>query len=137
MHSLILLVSMLGGGHAENSWLSPVFEHGSEIWSDRESAWQSLTAALEGLTGGEPNCDAEVALFGEEETLGTTVICPTFNFTTVTSTVEVPDGGKVLLEGIKRKAQSLDQHFPTPRIIIQEEDEEKLGLTIPEEPAAN
>ncbi len=88
---------------------------------------------------------------------GTTVQLPTFAFTTVTTTVSVPDGGTVLLGGIKRlregrnergtpllskipyisrlfrnvgigrDAQSL-MMMVTPRIIIQEEEEDKLGI---------
>ncbi len=88
---------------------------------------------------------------------GTTVQLPTFSFVTVTTTVSVPDGGTVLLGGIKRlsegrnefgvpmldkipylnrlfknvgigrEAQSL-MMMVTPRIIIQEEEEEKLGV---------
>ena len=84
---------------------------------------------------------------------------PTFAFTTVTTTVSVPDGGTVLLGGIKRlregrnergvpilskvpyvsrlfknvgigrEAQSL-MMMVTPRIIIQEEEEEKLGIEV-------
>jgi general secretion pathway protein D len=90
---------------------------------------------------------------------GTTVQLPTFAFTTVTTTVSVPDGGTVLLGGIKRlregrnergvplvskipwvsrlfrnvgigrDAQSL-MMMVTPRIIIQEEEEAKLGIEI-------
>ncbi|MFV2068357.1 MAG: hypothetical protein ACC645_15415, partial [Pirellulales bacterium] len=84
---------------------------------------------------------------------GTTVQLPTFAFTTVTTTVSVPDGGTVLLGGIKRlsegrtefgvpllsKVPYIDRLFRnvgigrdtstfmmmvTPRIIIQEEEEE-------------
>ena len=92
---------------------------------------------------------------------GTTVQLPTFAFTTVTTTVSVPDGGTVLLGGIKRlregrgergvpllskmpyvsrlfknvgigrDAQSL-MMMVTPRIIIQEEEEAKLGIDIAE-----
>jgi general secretion pathway protein D len=92
---------------------------------------------------------------------GTTVQLPTFAFTTVTTTVSVPDGGTVLLGGIKRlregrsergvpilskvpwisrlfknvgigrEAQSL-MMMVTPRIIIQEEEEEKLGIELPQ-----
>jgi general secretion pathway protein D len=88
---------------------------------------------------------------------GTTVQLPTLATTTVTTTVSVPDGGTVLLGGIKRlregrterglplvskipylsrlftnvgigrDAQSL-MMMVTPRIIIQEEEEEKLGI---------
>jgi general secretion pathway protein D len=88
---------------------------------------------------------------------GTTVQLPTFSFVTVTTTVSVPDGGTVLLGGIKRlneerreygtpildKIPYLNRLFKnvgigrdtsslmmmvTPRIIIQEEEEEKLGI---------
>jgi len=89
---------------------------------------------------------------------GVTVQLPTFSFVTVTTTVSVPDGGTVLLGGIKRlsegrqefgvpildKVPYLDRLFKnvgigrdssslmmmvTPRIIIQEEEEDKLGVT--------
>jgi general secretion pathway protein D len=89
---------------------------------------------------------------------GTTVQLPTFSFVTVTTTVSVPDGGTVLLGGIKRLSeQRIEDGVPvldkipylsrlfkntsiartasslmmmvTPRIIIQEEEEEKLGVT--------
>jgi len=88
---------------------------------------------------------------------GTNVQLPTFSFVTVTTTVSVPDGGTVLLGGIKRlnedrreygvpmlnkipyvnrlfsnvgtgrQTQSL-MMMVTPRIIIQEEEEDKLGI---------
>jgi general secretion pathway protein D len=88
---------------------------------------------------------------------GTTVQLPTFQFVSVTTTVSVPDGGTVLLGGIKRlnegrrefgvpllsKVPYVNRLFRnvgigrttdslmmmvTPRIIIQEEEEEKLGI---------
>ena len=88
---------------------------------------------------------------------GTTVQLPTFAFVTVTTTVSVPDGGTVLLGGIKRLSEGRNEFgvpvlskvpyvnrlfrnvgigrdsrtlmmMVTPRIIIQEEDEERLGL---------
>jgi general secretion pathway protein D len=92
----------------------------------------------------------------EQETTmeGTTVQLPTFSFTTVTTTVSVPDGGTVLLGGIKRLREGRNERgvpmlsklpyvnrlfknvgigretqslmmMVTPRIIIQEEEEEK------------
>lgn len=94
---------------------------------------------------------------GTTTTQGTTVQLPTFAFTSVITTVSVPDGGTVLLGGIKRlregrnergvpilskvpyvsrlfrnvgigrDAQSL-MMMVTPRIIIQKEEEAKLGL---------
>lgn len=92
-------------------------------------------------------------------TEGTTVQLPTFSFTTVSTTVSVPDGGTVLLGGIKRLSEArVEQGVPmlnklpyvnrlfknvgigrdtqslmlmvTPRIIIQEEEEEKLGIEL-------
>jgi general secretion pathway protein D len=99
---------------------------------------------------------------GQTKTIeGTTVQLPTFAFTSVTTTVSVPDGGTVLLGGVKRlregrnergvpllskvpyisrlfknvgigrDAQSL-MMMVTPRIIIQEEEEQKLGIEVAE-----
>lgn len=91
---------------------------------------------------------------------GTTVQLPTFQFVSVSTTVSVPDGGTVLLGGIKRlnegrnevgvpllsKVPYINRLFRnvgigreteslmlmvTPRIIIQEEEEEKLGIALP------
>jgi general secretion pathway protein D len=88
---------------------------------------------------------------------GTTVQLPTFSYVTVTTTVSVPDGGTVLLGGIKRLSEGRNEYgvpllnklpyinrlfkdvgigretqslmmMVTPRIIIQEEEEEKLGV---------
>ena len=87
---------------------------------------------------------------------GTTVQLPTFSFVTVTTTVSVPDGGTVLLGGIKRLREGRNEFgvpmlnkipyvnrlfsnvgigretqslmmMVTPRIIIQEEEEQLLG----------
>lgn len=86
---------------------------------------------------------------------GTTVQLPTFSFVTVATTVSVPDGGTVLLGGIKRLSEGRNEFgvpllnkipylnrlfrnvgigretqslmmMVTPRIIIQEEEEDKL-----------
>ena len=88
---------------------------------------------------------------------GTTVQLPTFQFVSVSTTVSVPDGGTVLLGGIKRlnegrsefgvpllsKLPYINRLFRnvgigrttdslmmmvTPRIIIQEEEEQRLGI---------
>jgi len=105
--------------------------------------------------------DANVVNNATRTVEGTTVQLPTFAFTTVVTTVSVPDGGTVLLGGIKRlregrvergvpllskipyvsrlfrnvaigrDAQSL-MMMVTPRIIIQEEEEEKLGIELEE-----
>jgi general secretion pathway protein D len=89
---------------------------------------------------------------------GVTVQLPSFSFVSVTTTVSVPDGGTVLLGGIKRLSEGRNEYgvpilnkipylnrlfknvavgrdtqslmmMVTPRIIIQEEEEEKLGVT--------
>ncbi len=86
---------------------------------------------------------------------GTTIQLPEFLFTTVTTTVSVPDGGTVLLGGIKRQREGRNEFgvpilskvpyinrlfknvglgrttdslmlMVTPRIIIQEEEEQRL-----------
>ncbi len=91
-------------------------------------------------------------------TSGTTVQLPTFEVISVSTTVSVPDGGTVLLGGIKRlregrnefgvpllsKMPYIDRLFRnvgigretdslmmmvTPHIIIQEEEEERLGIS--------
>jgi general secretion pathway protein D len=88
---------------------------------------------------------------------GVTVQLPAFQFVTVVTTVSVPDGGTVLLGGIKRLSEGRSEYgvpllskvpyvnrlfrnvgigretsslmmMVTPRIIIQEEEEEKLGI---------
>ncbi|MEX2561195.1 MAG: hypothetical protein WD403_14835, partial [Pirellulales bacterium] len=88
---------------------------------------------------------------------GTTVQLPTFSFVTVNTTVSVPDGGTVLLGGIKRLSEGRNEFgvpmlnkipyinrlfrnvgigretqslmmMVTPRIIIQEEEELNLGI---------
>ncbi|OYP32210.1 general secretion pathway protein GspD [Rhodopirellula sp. MGV] len=88
----------------------------------------------------------------EDVITGTTVQLPTFAFTTVSTTVSVPDGGTILLGGIKRLSEGRSERgvpilskipylsrlfrnvavgrdatslmlMVTPRIIIQEEEE--------------
>lgn len=105
--------------------------------------------------------DETTARAGERTTVteGTTVQLPTFSFVTVTTTVSVPDGGTVLLGGIKRLSEGRSEFgvpilskvpyvnrlfknvgigretqslmmMVTPRIIIQEEEEALiLGLS--------
>ncbi len=96
----------------------------------------------------------------EETRSGVTVQLPAFSFVSVVTTVSVPDGGTVLLGGIKRlnegrnefgvpllsKVPYINRLFRnvgigrttdslmmmvTPRIIIQEEEEERLGIQVP------
>lgn len=90
-------------------------------------------------------------------TSGVTVQLPSFSFVSVVTTVSVPDGGTVLLGGIKRLSEGRNEFgvpllskvpyinrlfrnvgigretdslmmMVTPRIIIQEEEEERLGV---------
>lgn len=89
---------------------------------------------------------------------GVTVQLPSFSFVSVVTTVSVPDGGTVLLGGIKRLSEGRNEFgvpllskipyinrlfrnvgigrstdslmmMVTPRIIIQEEEEERLGAS--------
>lgn len=97
-------------------------------------------------------------------TEGTSVQLPTLSFVTVTTTVSVPDGGTVLLGGIKRLSEGRAEFgvpilnklpyvnrlfknvgigrqtsslmmMVTPRIIIQEEEESLLGINPTTAPA--
>lgn len=94
----------------------------------------------------------------EDVQTGTTIQLPQFSFVTVSTTVSVPDGGTVLLGGIKRLSEERRERgipvfsklpyinrlfrnvgigretqslmmMVTPRIIIQEEEEARLGFT--------
>ncbi len=109
--------------------------------------------------------DPTGALTGERNNVrvtrqAATVQLPTFLTTSVSTTVNVPDGGTVLLGGIKRLAEGRNENavpmlgkipyinrlfknvgigreaqslmmMVTPRIIIQEEEEAKLGQVAP------
>jgi general secretion pathway protein D len=136
----------------------------SQIGDVQEFTFNGSTTTESGTTVQDPtNPDQNVINDSKKTVSGTTVQLPTFAFTTVTTTVSVPDGGTVLLGGIKRlregrsergvpilskvpyisrlfknvaigrEAQSL-MMMVTPRIIIQEEEEQKLGINIPEAP---
>jgi general secretion pathway protein D len=96
----------------------------------------------------------------EQVRSGVTVQLPAFQFVSVVTTVSVPDGGTVLLGGIKRLSEGRNEFgvpllskvpyvnrlfrnigigrdtdslmmMVTPRIIIQEEEEERLGIAVP------
>jgi general secretion pathway protein D len=104
------------------------------------------------LTGAKDNV--------ETVTEAATVQLPTFLITSVSTTVNVPDGGTILLGGIKRLREARNENavpmlgkipyinrlfknvgigresvslmmMVTPRIIIQEEEEAKLGVVSP------
>ena len=127
--------------------------------SDEKSGADVKVPGADGLIGLTNGTAAAGEL--ELQSNGTTIQLPEFLFTTVTTTVSVPDGGTVLLGGIKRlregrnefgvpilsKVPYINRLFKnvglgrttdslmlmvTPRIIIQEEEEEKLlGTTRP------
>jgi general secretion pathway protein D len=134
----------------------------SQVGDVEEFTFEGSVTTNSGTTVQDPsNPDQNVTNGASRTVQGTTVQLPTFAFTTVTTTVSVPDGGTVLLGGIKRlregrqergvpilskvpwvsrlfknvgigrEAQSL-MMMVTPRIIIQEEEEAKLGIEIPE-----
>jgi general secretion pathway protein D len=111
------------------------------------------TSSNSGTVVADPTNEADVVTNNQQEFVeGTTVQLPTFNFTTVSTTVSVPDGGTVLLGGIKRLSEGRSERgvpilnklpyvsrlfknvgigrdtqslmmMVTPRIIIQEEEE--------------
>jgi general secretion pathway protein D len=134
----------------------------SQIGDVDEFTFNGSVTTDSGTTVQDPTNPDQTVTNGATRTVqGTTVQLPTFAFTSVTTTVSVPDGGTVLLGGVKRlregrtergvpilskvpwisrlfrnvgigrEAQSL-MMMVTPRIIIQEEEEEKLGIELPQ-----
>lgn len=127
--------------------------------SDEKSGSDVKVPGADGLVGLTNGTASSGEL--ELQSNGTTIQLPEFLFTTVTTTVSVPDGGTVLLGGIKRLREGRNEFgvpilskipyinrlfknvglgrttdslmlMVTPRIIIQEEEEEKLlGTTRP------
>ncbi len=122
-----------------------------------ETSTESTSAAGIQTT---PNDNTKKASNRQTTRTGTSVQLPTFSFVTVTTTVSVPDGGTVLLGGIKRLSEGRNEFgvpmlnklpyvnrlfknvgigretqslmmMVTPRIIIQEEEEERLGILAP------
>jgi general secretion pathway protein D len=108
-------------------------------------------------SGGPEGAELTRTNAATSNTSGTTVQLPQFAFQTVTTTVSVPDGGTVLLGGIKRLSEERKEDgvpilnklpyvnrlfnnistgrttsslmmMVTPRIIIQEEEERLLGV---------
>lgn len=130
--------------------LTPFF---SQIGAVDEFTFEGSTTTTTGTGAADPtnpanllNNDASIT------TTGTTVQLPVFAFTTVNTTVSVPDGGTVLLGGIKRLSEGRNERgvpflsnvpyvsrlfknvgigreseslmmMVTPRIIIQDEEE--------------
>lgn len=121
--------------------------------SDEKSGGDVELPGMNGLVGLTNGQSAAREL--ELQSNGTTIQLPEFLFTTVTTTVSVPDGGTVLLGGIKRLREGRNEFgvpilskipyinrlfknvglgrttdslmlMVTPRIIIQEEEEARL-----------
>ncbi len=125
---------------------------GSKTTTSKSSASKS-----KGGSSGDSSADSADATTTSE---GITLQLPNFSFVSVTTTVSVPDGGTVLLGGIKRLSEGRNEFgvpllsklpyinrlfknvgigretqslmmMVTPRIIIQEEEEERLGIQTP------
>lgn len=132
----------------------------SKIGDVQTFTFAGKTTTRSGTSVKDPTNDQSTVKDNQEVTTeGTTVQLPTFAFTTVTTTVSVPDGGTVLLGGIKRLSEARSERgvpmlnkipyvsrlfknvgigretqslmlMVTPRIIIQEEEEAKLGIDL-------
>jgi general secretion pathway protein D len=130
----------------------------SRIGDVEEFTFEGRRSSNTGTAAPDPADDTQTVNNDAEEFIeGTTVQLPQFAFTSVSTTVSVPDGGTILLGGIKRLSEGRNERgvpllskFPyinrlfrnvgigrqtqslmmmvTPRIIIQEEEEEKLGI---------
>jgi general secretion pathway protein D len=132
----------------------------SQVGDVEEFTFSGSTTTDTGTNVIDPNGDPTGDVDNEVTTrVGTTIQLPTFSFTTVSTTVSVPDGGTVLLGGIKRLSEGRNEFgvpglskipyvnrlfknvgigrdtsslmlMVTPRIIIQEEEESKMGLNL-------
>jgi general secretion pathway protein D len=138
--------------------LVPFFSRIGEV---REFTFEGKTTTNSGSAVLDASGDNQISTDNVEVTKeGTTVQLPTFAFTSVSTTVSVPDGGTVLLGGIKRLSEGRNERgvpllsklpyinrlfrnvgigrstqslmlMVTPRIIIQEEEEElATGVTV-------
>jgi len=133
----------------------------SKIGDVQEFTFEGKTSGNTGTAAVDPTDNTQTTHNDANHvTEGTTVQLPVFSYFTVTTTVSVPDGGTVLLGGIKRlKEGRTERGVPvlnklpyinrlfrnvgigreteslmlmvTPRIIIPEEEEEKIGMPPP------
>ena len=123
------------------------------------SSSTSSSSSATDKTGDDTTSDKKDDSSSDNHT-GVTVQLPSFSFVSVVTTVSVPDGGTVLLGGIKRLSEGRNEFgvpllskvpyinrlfknvaigretdslmmMVTPRIIIQEEEEERLGIAVP------
>jgi general secretion pathway protein D len=130
----------------------------SEIGDVEEFTFEGTTSTSTSSSAADDDDDGNNEEEEEAENIirsGTTVQLPTFQFVSVTTTVSVPDGGTVLLGGIKRLSEGRNEFgvpllskvpyinrlfrnvgigretdslmmMVTPRIIIQEEEENRI-----------
>lgn len=133
----------------------------SRIGDVDEFTFEGRTDSDNGVSVVDPTDDTQSVRDNERLVReGTTVQLPTLAFTSVSTTVSVPDGGTILLGGIKRLSEGRNEQgvpmlsklpyinrlfrnvgigrdtqslmlMVTPRIIIHEEQEEKLGIAPP------
>ncbi len=133
----------------------------SKIGDVEEFTFEGRRASRTGTAVSDPSDETQTIRDDEEEIIeGTTVQLPQFAYTSVSTTVSVPDGGTILLGGIKRLSEGRNERgvpilsklpyvnrlfknvgigrttqslmmMVTPRIIIQEEEETKLGIALP------
>ena len=133
----------------------------SEIGDVEEFTFDGRRQSTTGTSTVDPTDDTQtIQDNASNDILGTTVQLPQFASTSVSTTVSVPDGGTILLGGIKRLSEGRDEEgvpmlsklpyinrlfknvgisrttqslmmMVTPRIIIQEEEEERLGISTP------
>jgi general secretion pathway protein D len=118
---------------------------------------KSSSSTSKGGSSGDSSADSDDSTTTSE---GITLQLPNFSVVTVNTTVSVPDGGTVLLGGIKRLSEGRNEFgvpllsklpyinrlfknvgigretqslmmMVTPRIIIQEEEEERMGIQAP------
>jgi general secretion pathway protein D len=136
----------------------PFFTQVGEVDTFTFEGSTSTTSSSENSDDDEDGNDESSSDSESEATTGVTVQLPAFQFISVVTTVSVPDGGTVLLGGIKRLSEGRSEvgvpllskvpyvnrlfrnvgidrstdslmMMVTPRIIIQEEEEERLGFT--------
>jgi general secretion pathway protein D len=126
-------------------------------FSGSKTTTKKTTAENSTNTSGDSTASTDDSITSTD---GITIQLPNFSFVTVNTTVSVPDGGTVLLGGIKRLSEGRNEFgvpilsklpyinrlfknvgigretqslmmMVTPRIIIQEEEEERLGIQVP------
>jgi general secretion pathway protein D len=132
----------------------------TQIGDVKEFTFEGTTSSTTSSSTTDNNNDGKnesSANSDQQSHQGVTVQLPAFSFVAVVTTVSVPDGGTVLLGGIKRLSEGRNEFgvpllskvpyinrlfknvgigrttdslmmMVTPRIIIQEEEEERMGV---------